>query len=241
MLNPETIFGLNQYRKIPAASIPALVILLLSACVQTGQEPFSTGNFNASEDSEKPATEIATLNFNPQLCGSGESAQVTKIIDGDTIDVLMADSSEERVRYIGIDTPERDETCYRESSDRNTELVAGDTVQLIKDSSERDIYGRLVRYICNSDGVFVNAQLIADGVAHAYRYHPDTGFADHFKSLEQEAARAGRGCLHPDAEHDSEAPDSACCKICRNGKACGNSCIPWNQNCQREPGCACQG
>jgi len=216
-------------------------VFLLSGCLQTGQEVFHPSVYGIDEDTQKPVTEATPLNLNPKLCASGVTAKVLKIIDGDTIDVRFKDGTEERVRYIGIDTPERDETCYREASDRNATLVEGNSVELIKDTSERDIYGRLVRYICNSEGIFVNAQLIFEGMAYAYRYHPDTGFADQFKLLEQEARRAGRGCLHPDPEESSNTSNTACCKMCRNGKACGDSCIPWSQSCHHKPGCACQG
>jgi|GEM_PF-6180732 len=222
-------------------SLCLFATLLLSGCLQTGQDVFHPGVYGSDENTPKPTTEAAPLNLNPQLCASGSNAKVLRIIDGDTINVRLRTGVEERVRYIGIDTPERGEDCYQEASERNAMLVEGDTIKLVKDTSERDRYGRLVRYICNSEGVFVNAQLISDGVAHAYRYYPDTRFAKQFKSLEKEAIKTGRGCLHPNPEANSDAADTACCKICRNGKACGDSCIPWNQTCRHKPGCACQG
>jgi endonuclease YncB( thermonuclease family) len=222
---------------------PCLLIttLLLSSCVQTGRETISQDNANTSPEDQQSIVETAPLAINRTLCAAGEAAKVLNIVDGDTIDVRLKNGVEERVRFIGIDTPERGEPCFQEASERNSTLVANTSIRLIKDTSERDIYGRLVRYICNSSDVFVNAQLVSDGVAHAYRYRPDTRFADRFKALEQEAQQAGRGCLHPDAETNSDASDTACCKVCRNGKVCGNSCIPWHQSCHREPGCACQG
>ncbi len=33
----------------------------------------------------------------------------------------------------------------------------------------------------------------------------------------------------------------ACCKICRKGKACGDSCINRNYTCTKPRGCACNG
>lgn len=177
----------------------------------------------------------------PELCASGEPATLTKVIDGDTIDVEMADGTEERVRYIGIDTAERGETCYEEASDRNAQLTAGGSLRLIRDTNDRDFYGRLVRYICNEDDVFLDAQLIVEGYAKAYRFKPDVRFADYFDELEQEAALASRGCLFSNANTDSSAEETSCCKVCRNGTACGDSCIPANQVCRLPPGCACQG
>ena len=184
--------------------------------------------------------EIALI-YHAELCREGANASVVKIIDGDTIDVEFPDGQQERVRYIGIDTAERGETCYQEATDRNAELLQKAEVRLIRDTNDRDRYGRLVRYICTPDNVFIDAQLVAEGYAHAYRFYPDVRFADYFQSLEDDAAQHARGCLHDGATEDSDAADSACCKMCRNGKACGNSCIPWDQQCHREVGCACQG
>ncbi|MCC6614295.1 MAG: thermonuclease family protein [Anaerolineae bacterium] len=122
----------------------------------------------------------------------GEQALVTDVIDGDTIDVRIGTTTY-RVRYIGINTPERDEVCYREATDANASLVSGRTVTLVKDQSNTDQYGRLLRYIY-VDNVFVNEQLVLQGFAEAVQYPPDTRFADYFTRLEQEAAQYQRGC-----------------------------------------------
>jgi len=124
----------------------------------------------------------------------GEQAVVTNVIDGDTIDVRIGTSTY-RVRYIGINTPERDEVCYQDATDANASLVSGRTVTLVKDASNTDQYGRLLRYIY-VDNVFINEQLVLQGFAEAVQYPPDTRFADYFTRLEQEAAQFQRGC-HP--------------------------------------------
>lgn len=129
----------------------------------------------------------------------GETATVTWVVDGDTVDVLM-DGETYRVRYIGIDTPERDEACYDEATQANIDLVKGKTVQMIKDVSETDQYGRLLRYLYAGD-VFINAELVRQGWARSYRYYPDLGFADLFDALEDEARVNNRGC-HPTGVFD---------------------------------------
>jgi micrococcal nuclease len=125
----------------------------------------------------------------------GESARVINIIDGDTVDVLI-EGVEYRVRYIGINTPERDEVCYADATNANAALVEGQTVTLVRDVSETDRYDRLLRYIYLADGTFVNASLVRDGYAEAVQYPPDTANADLFNDLEREARAADRGC-HP--------------------------------------------
>jgi hypothetical protein len=69
-----------------------------------------------------------------------QEAEVEEVIDGDTIDVLI-DGILYRVRYFGVDTPERGRICYRESLDRNGQLI-GDTVYLLPDARTEDEFGR---------------------------------------------------------------------------------------------------
>ena len=125
---------------------------------------------------------------------AGESARVTSVIDGDTIDVRIGEIGY-RVRYIGVNTPERDETCYSEASDANAALVSGQTLTLVKDTSETDQFGRLLRFVYVGS-TFVNASLVRDGWAESVEYPPDTARASEFRGLEADAAAANRGC-HP--------------------------------------------
>jgi endonuclease YncB( thermonuclease family) len=135
----------------------------------------------------------------PEDVVRGDEARVVTVIDGDTIDVLIG-GDRYRVRYIGIDTPERDEPCYADASNANAELVAGRTVRLVKDVSDTDRYGRLLRYIY-VDGVFVNETLIREGWAETVEFPPDTAYAAQFYRLEREARDAGLGC-HPTGVFD---------------------------------------
>lgn len=125
---------------------------------------------------------------------AGESALVVDIIDGDTIDVRI-DGDVFRVRYIGVNTPERDEPCYRDATNANADLVDGQTVTLVKDVSETDRYDRLLRYVYVGD-VFVNAELVAAGYAESNAYQPDTAYYDYLEGLETRAREQGSGC-HP--------------------------------------------
>ena len=125
---------------------------------------------------------------------SGVTGVVTRVIDGDTSDVQI-DGAGYRVRYIGINTPERDEPCYQEATVANAALVENQTVTLVRDVSETDPYGRLLYYVYVGD-TFVNAELVAQGYAEAVVYPPDTAYADTFASLEASARAAGWGC-HP--------------------------------------------
>jgi endonuclease YncB( thermonuclease family) len=123
---------------------------------------------------------------------SAEMAQVVRVIDGDTIDVEMG-GERYRVRYIGIDSPERDEPYYAEATAFNRELVGRQTVWLVRDVSEVDRFGRLLRYIYLEDGTFVNAEMIAGGYARLVTFPPDVAMQAQFRALQTEAREARRG------------------------------------------------
>ncbi|MCA9974012.1 MAG: thermonuclease family protein [Anaerolineales bacterium] len=123
---------------------------------------------------------------------SGDQAEVTAIIDGDTIDVRL-NGRELRVRYVGVDTPERGDPFYAEASRLNEDLVGGETVILVKDVSETDPYGRLLRYVYLPDGTFVNAELLRQGMARRVTFPPDVAQQALFGELQEAARLAGVG------------------------------------------------
>ncbi|MBC8099056.1 MAG: thermonuclease family protein [Armatimonadetes bacterium] len=119
---------------------------------------------------------------------------VTSVIDGDTIDVRKGEVTY-RVRYVGVNTPERDEDCYDDAVTANRDLVRGQQVRLVQDESNTDRFGRLLRYVYVGD-VFVNERLIAEGYAEVVRYDPDDRYYNRFRDLEEAAAEDDLGC-HP--------------------------------------------
>jgi micrococcal nuclease len=108
--------------------------------------------------------------------------RVTQVIDGDTI--VIADGS--HVRYIGMDTPEQGQPYYLQALQLNKELVSGKFVRLESDVSDKDKYGRLLRYVYVS-GIFVNAEIVRHGYARAHAYPPDTKYQVYIQSMESEA------------------------------------------------------
>jgi micrococcal nuclease len=118
------------------------------------------------------------------------------VVDGDTI-VLTGG---ERVRYIGVDTPESVKPgtpvqCYaKAASHANERMVAGEPVRLRFDAERRDRYGRLLAYVYRaSDGLFVNAELVRRGYAVTLTIPPNVAHAAEFAHLARSARRAGRG------------------------------------------------
>ena len=120
-----------------------------------------------------------------------ETAVVTRVIDGDTITI----DTGQRVRYIGIDTPEiypEREIYGSEAWQANRRLVEGKEVRLELDVSATDKYGRLLRYVY-VDNIFVNAELVRLGLAEAKAYPPDIKCQKHLEGLEAVARETGRG------------------------------------------------
>jgi endonuclease YncB( thermonuclease family) len=120
-----------------------------------------------------------------------QAARVVHIVDGDTIDVEI-DGHKERIRYYGIDTPERGQPCFSEATARNDALVDGN-VLLLPDARERDRYGRLLRYVFDGQDRSVDARLIAEGLAHAWRQ--DGAYRGELIALEDQTHAAATGCL----------------------------------------------
>lgn len=143
--------------------------------------------------SDKPATSSAVIGI------KGERAWVSKVVDGDTIEI----STGKAVRFVGIDTPEtvdprRPVGCFgKEASNETKSLLSGKEVILQKDVSEEDKYGRLLRYVYlpleNGQLLFVNDYLVREGFAKVYTYPPDVRFNEQFREAEREAREGNRG------------------------------------------------
>jgi micrococcal nuclease len=213
----------SRHRRSAALRFAALVplALLLAACSAgtTGSPPAAS--------STPAATVIATATPSPSpTARSGlASALVTRVVDGDTIEVSI-EGQTYKLRYIGVDTPEtvdprRSVGCMgKEAAQRNRELVEDRTVTLEKDISETDRYGRLLRYVWLDDpsagqGRMVNAALVEEGFAQASAYPPDVKYADLFAALQTQAREAGRGlwgadCATPASTQAATAGPGVC-------------------------------
>jgi micrococcal nuclease len=108
--------------------------------------------------------------------------RVKRIIDGDTF-VLM---NNERVRLIGIDTPERGEYFFDEATEALSKLILNQDLILKKDISETDRYGRLLRHIYVDD-LWVNKVMIENGYAKIATFPPDVAHVEIFQQAEQNA------------------------------------------------------
>ncbi|MGH2959654.1 MAG: thermonuclease family protein [Solirubrobacterales bacterium] len=129
---------------------------------------------------------------------SERTATVLRVVDGDTILVRGPNGRNERVRYIGVDTPESVKPdspveCFgHEASDYNKQLVQGRKVRLVPDREAEDRFGRSLAFVYVGD-TFVNAQLISGGYARTIEIEPNTSKAEYFADLERVAIRTRKG------------------------------------------------
>lgn len=120
------------------------------------------------------------------------TAVVVEVVDGDTVDVRIGGRTE-RVRLIGIDTPETQHPdapveCFGPEASAFTRslLAEGTEVRIERDVVGRDHFGRLLGYVHRADGIFVNHEIIRRGYATPLSFEPNTAFARAFA----DAARA---------------------------------------------------
>lgn len=158
--------------------VVALALALATAC--SGSPP-------------APATSSAPTAVVP-------NATVVRHVDGDTI-LVRRQGVEQRVRLIGIDTPETKKPnvpveCYGpEASNRLHELVPdGSAVRLERDAEELDDFGRVLAYVYRADdGTFVNQVLAVEGFADVLSIKPNTAHADEIRAAVEQARRERRG------------------------------------------------
>ncbi|MFH1248860.1 MAG: thermonuclease family protein [archaeon] len=111
-----------------------------------------------------------------------EKSIATNIIDGDTIVV----SGGERIRLLGIDSPEKGEFYYSNAKKKLEALIENKEVELEKgEGDDKDKYGRLLRYIF-LNGTNINLKLVEGGYAICYFYEPSV-YKESCKQLEENA------------------------------------------------------
>ncbi|MDP2922069.1 MAG: thermonuclease family protein [Candidatus Omnitrophota bacterium] len=139
------------------------------------------------------------INFSRHDDLSSNGYTVRHVIDGDTIEL----SDGEKVRYIGIDTPEvRERTdsgwVYKprpfgeEAKEFNRKLVEGKRVRLELDVQKKDKYKRILAYVYTGE-MFVNIEMVRQGFAMIYTYPPNLKYLELFLEAQKEARDNKRG------------------------------------------------
>lgn len=131
-----------------------------------------------TQASSEPSLELQPSTTPEVGTPHGEQARVIHVHNGDAIDVEL-NGERRRVRYIGINALEGCKSA-------NADLVEGRIVTLVRDVSDTDRFGRLLRYVY-VDGIFVNETLIRDGFACTSPWPPDIRYRNWFRELELQA------------------------------------------------------
>ncbi len=160
----------------------AWIVVSLACNGLAGQTPIPpTPQPPANTSTPPPTTSLPTP---PSL----EPVTVAQVVDGDTIELTNG----RKVRYIGINTPERDQPYYAEATAVNRQLVEGKNVQLEYDVETFDQYGRTLAYVW-VDGVMANLEIVKRGFANAFTVPPNVRYEEQFRQAEREAREAERG------------------------------------------------
>lgn len=140
---------------------------------------------------------------------SFEKVTVTKHVDGDTVYIKHQDGTEEKLRFIGINTPETKhptkevEFFGKEASNYTEKELLGKTIYIEKDVSDKDKYGRLLRYVWLQEPTKINekeirekmfnAILLLNGYAQVSTFPPDVKYQDIFLKFQEEAKKSSKG------------------------------------------------
>jgi micrococcal nuclease len=127
--------------------------------------------------------------------GSGKTVRVEKIYDGDTIGVVV-DGRSEKIRLIGVDTPEMDQRPWGRTAKKCLEsLLAGSNsrISLEYDIEQRDKYGRILGYIWIQDGRMLNEEMLKKGCAVLLTCPPNVKYVKDFAALKGEKVRPASG------------------------------------------------
>jgi micrococcal nuclease len=177
---------------------PVSVLLLLVAVVVAGCEGYVDGGGGSGRAPADLATSKAERAAWPNPPKGAVTAKVERVVDGDTF-VASVNGRRERVRVIGVDTPESvdpnrpDEPFGEEASNFAKHYLNGETVRMAGDVEPRDRYGRMLAYVWLADGTFWNALLAAEGYAQQLTIPPNVTYADLVRRLVSEARRENRG------------------------------------------------
>lgn len=167
---------------------------LLLALFLLGVSFFSAGILVNPKPSPNPTLPSISSSITPTVAEvrvATSSAQVTRVVDGDTIKVLL-DGKEETVRLIGINTPETVDPrkpieCFGpQASGETKKVLTGQSVNLESDPTQdsRDKYGRLLEYVFLADGTNFDEFMIRQGFAYEYTYKYPYKYQQEFKNAE---------------------------------------------------------
>jgi micrococcal nuclease len=225
---PSWFSTLTQPIRIALTALAVLVTVGVLAC--SGSDPATTIGSTAPKTSapvvsapaEKPETVPDQPIPEPEPAVKVTAVQVTRIVDGDTIVVRMPDGADEKIRFIGVDTPESTnqvEPYGKEASDYTASALSGKTIYLETDAEPRDKYGRMLAHVWFAEPSVLddssirqhlfNAHLLLAGYANLMTIPPNVKYVDYLKTYEVEARQASAGLWAQEPQAKTAASPSA--------------------------------
>lgn len=195
----KRIFGIKKKQASGFVLVVALALMVLSGF--SGNSIL--GSVGSGPQAPVASTASAVDDGDTQVVATGTQKgllRVTKVVDGDTIEVEVAGKTE-KIRMLGVNTPEtvdprRPVECYgKEASDHAKLILADASVELVADASQGDAdkYGRLLRYVVMADGTDFGRTMIQDGYAYEYTYDKPYARQAEYKAAQAEAQAQKRG------------------------------------------------
>lgn len=184
----------------------ALLSVLLWACAPTG----------STLEEGAPRGEAGGLG------DRGSVVTVSRVVDGDTVEVALTVAGLTEVRLIGVDTPETSHPTYGEqpygqrAKEFTVSRLEGGRVALEFDVEKVDPYGRLLAYVWLTNGPMFNETLVREGYAQVATFPPNVKHTDRFLEAQREAREAGRGLWG--------LPDDRLCQHTDRGNGIGGGC-----------------
>lgn len=170
----------------------AAAMIAMSGC--GGAEDMDKGD----EALQTSSVDAGAVSLDSEDAALSAAYDVVRVVDGDTL-VLDMDGTQEKIRLIGVDTPEsvhpnaaKNVAYGKIASQYSKELLEGKAVQLEYDVQERDKYGRVLAYVY-LDGQMYNKLLLAEGHAKAATFPPNVKYVDEFTKLEEQAREEQKG------------------------------------------------
>jgi micrococcal nuclease len=157
------------------------------------------------------------------------TVEVSRVVDGDTIDISPSVEGRSRVRFIGMDTPEvyfGTQPYGQEASAFAKRELDGERVSLELDVQKIDPYGRLLAYVYLPDGRMFNEVLLEEGYAQVATFPPNVKYKDRFLEAQREARAANRGLWG--------LPAGELCQQTNRGNGIGGGCSGSESETQPE-------
>ncbi|MDD2822811.1 MAG: thermonuclease family protein [Candidatus Daviesbacteria bacterium] len=238
------------------AVIALFTIFFGSAWVSAVNSPSNTKTNEQAQVTPTPEAQTAAVEVKestptatPSPADTRQSAKITRVVDGDTIDVSI-NGKAETIRFIGINTPEtvdprKPVECFGEKASAVAkENLTGETVLLESDpiQGERDKYNRLLRYVWTDDGtVDFGKVMIATGFAYEYTYNTPYKYQAAYKQAQKEAEQGKKGLwadnacpvatAKPTAKPTTAPPAQQTQQQTTSGGSCKYSCSSPDRDC----------